>query len=88
LTFEGRPIDAYASDTIASALLAAGIRAFTVTEVEGEERGGFCFVGRCADCLLIVDGQANQRACTVPVRNGMDVRIQRGHGDFERQKAS
>ena len=88
LMFEGQPIDAYTSDTIASALLAAGIRAFTVTEVAGEERGGFCFVGRCADCLVIVDGQPYQRACTTPVRDGVDVRIQRGHGAVEQQKSS
>ncbi|MFT4038017.1 MAG: (2Fe-2S)-binding protein, partial [Thermomicrobiales bacterium] len=88
LTFEGQAIDAYPSDTIASALMAAGVRTFTVTEVAGEQRGGFCFVGRCADCLVIVDGQANQRACTTAVRDGMDVRIQRGHGAVERQARS
>jgi predicted molibdopterin-dependent oxidoreductase YjgC len=87
-TFEGQSIAAFTSDSIASALLAAGIRTFTVTEVAGEERGGFCFVGRCADCLVIVDGQANQRACSTPVREGMNVRIQRGHGAVERQAAS
>jgi predicted molibdopterin-dependent oxidoreductase YjgC len=83
LTFEGRSISAYPFDTIASALMAAGIRTFTVTEVAGDERGGFCFAGRCADCLVIVDGQANQRACTTPVRAGMDVRVQHGHGAVE-----
>lgn len=88
LTFEGQAIGAYASDTIASALLAAGIRTFTVTEVAGEQRGGFCFVGRCADCLVIVDGEANQRACQTAVRDGMDVRIQRGHGAVEPQAQS
>ncbi len=88
LTFEGESIEAYPSDTIASALLAAGIRSFTVTEVAGDRRGGFCFVGRCADCLVIVDGQANQRACVTPVRDGMDVRIQHGHGAVERQVGS
>lgn len=88
LTFEGHAIEAYTSDTIASALLAAGIRTFTVTEVAGDQRGGFCFVGRCADCLVIVDGQANQRACTTFVRDGMDVRIQRGHGAVEREVSS
>jgi predicted molibdopterin-dependent oxidoreductase YjgC len=87
-TFEGRPVDGYTSDTVASALLATGIRAFTVTDVSGEPRGGFCFVGRCADCLVIVDGQANQRACTTPVREGIDVRIQHGHGAVERQARS
>jgi sarcosine oxidase subunit alpha len=88
IAFEGKPIEAYPSDTIASALLAAGIRTFTITEVAGDRRGGFCFVGRCADCLVIVDGLANQRACTTPVRAGMDVRIQHGHGAVERQVGS
>ncbi len=85
LTFEGQSVEAFTSDTIASALLAAGVRTFTVTEVAGEQRGGFCFVGRCADCLVIVDGQANLRACTIPVREGMNVRIQRGHGSAENE---
>lgn len=88
LIFEGKPIQAYPSDTIASALLASGIRVFTVTEVAGEQRGGFCFVGRCADCLVVVDGQANQRACVTPVRAGMDVRIQHGHGAVNGQVES
>ena len=88
LTFEGEPIEAYASDTVASALLATGIRTLTVTEVAGDPRGGFFFVGRCADCLVIVDGQANKRACVTPVRDGMDIRIQRGHGSVERQVGS
>lgn len=80
LTFEGEELPAFAGDTVASALLAAGIRDFTTTEVAGASRGGFCFVGRCADCFVIVDGQANQRACLIPVRDAMDVRIQHGHG--------
>lgn len=83
LTFEGRSIAALSTDTVAAALLAAGVRSFTVTEVAGDDRGGFCFVGRCADCFVIVDGQANQRACKTPVRDGMEVRMQRGHGAVE-----
>lgn len=88
LTFEGAQIEACATDTVASALIAAGVRVFTTTEVGGDERGGFCFVGRCADCLLIIDGRANQRACSTPVRDGMDVRLQRGLGPVERQERS
>ena len=83
LTFEGTELAAFQGDTVASALLAAGVRAFTTTEVAGDQRGGFCFVGRCADCLVIVDGQANHRACLTPVRDGMTVRIQQGHGAVE-----
>lgn len=88
LMFEGNAIPALPGDTIASALLAAGVRVFTTTEIANDPRGGFCFVGRCADCLVIVDGQANQRACITPVRDGMDIRVQRGHGAVERQVSS
>ncbi len=83
LTFEGQKIEAFSTDTVASALIAAGVRWFTETEVAHDRRGGFCFVGRCADCLVIVDGQANQRACVTQVRDGMEVRIQHGHGAVE-----
>lgn len=86
--FEGQSLEAFSSDTIATALLAAGVRTLTVTEVAGDARGGFCFLGRCADCLVIIDGQANHRACITPVRAGMDVRIQHGHGAVERQANS
>ncbi len=86
--FEGEPFEAFSSDTIVTALLAAGVRTLTVTEVSGDSRGGFCFLGRCADCLVIIDGEVNQRACITPVRAGMDVRIQHGQGAVERQDPS
>jgi len=88
LTYEGSPISAYRGDTVASALLAAGVRVFKITEVAGEPRAGFCYSGRCSDCLMIIDGQANRRACVTPVEEGMDVRIQHGLGAAERQVPS
>jgi hypothetical protein len=84
-SFEGAEIAAVSTDTVASALLAAGVRIFTTTDVSGDARGGFCFVGRCADCLVIVDGQANQRACLTAVHDGMDIRVQHGHGAVARE---
>lgn len=84
-SFEGHPLEAVDTDTIATALLGAGVRVFGTTEVSGDQRGGFCFVGRCSDCMVIVDGQANQRACITPVREGMTVRRQHGHGAVERE---
>ncbi len=88
LTFEGNPIPAFAGDTVATALLAAGQRIFKFTEVAGDARGGFCYSGRCSDCMLIIDGQANRRACVTPVRDGMDVRIQHGLGAAEPEAGS
>ena len=88
LTFEGKAVQAFAGDTVASALLAAGERVLKITDVGGNARGCFCIAGRCSDCLVIIDGQANQRACTIPVWEGMDVRIQHGLGSVEREGQS
>jgi predicted molibdopterin-dependent oxidoreductase YjgC len=32
-------------------------------------------MGVCFECLVMVDGQPGQRACLVPVRPGMQVKI-------------
>lgn len=80
-TFEGRSIAAYPGETIGAALTAAGIRTFRYTRRYGRPRGIFCGIGICFDCLLIVNGSANQRACVTPARPGSIVRIQRGTGE-------
>ena len=44
----------------------------------GEPRGIFCGMGVCFDCLVVVDGVTNTRACAAWAREGMDVRRQAG----------
>src|SRR5439155_11232919 len=39
-------------------------------------RGYFCGTGKCANCLVRVDGVPNARACVTPVRDGMKVETQ------------
>ena len=73
LTIDGRPITARAGQSVAAALLEAGIRSWRSTRVRNRPRGLFCGIGVCYDCLLSVDGIANQRACLVPARDGMRV---------------
>ncbi|MEA2583806.1 MAG: hypothetical protein QOF33_1891 [Thermomicrobiales bacterium] len=80
MSFDGRPIEALAGEPIAAALLAAGIRAFRTMPRTGEARGGYCFVGRCADCLAIVNGEPNVMTCLTAVRDGTRVETQRGLG--------
>ena len=80
-TFDGRPIVARTGEPITAALLAAGVRTFRTMPRSGEPRGGYCLVGRCTDCLVVVDGRPNVRACVTPVRDGMRVTTQRGLGD-------
>ncbi len=88
VTFDGQPLAARADEPIAAALLAAGVRVFRTMPGAGEARGGYCMVGRCSDCLMIVDGELNVRACVTPVRDGMRIATQHGLGDWEAAAAT
>ena len=82
LTVDGVTISARPGEPIAAALLANGIRQFRTMPKTGASRGGFCFVGRCSDCQMIVDGMPNVMACTTLVRDGMIVETQQGVGKW------
>lgn len=70
-TFDGQRINAERGDSIASALLVAGVSQFRST-VDGDARGPFCLMGACYECLVNVDGQ-NVQSCMTMVREGMQV---------------
>ena len=76
--FNGEAVPAYEGEPIAAALTAAGHRAFRTTRREQRPRGIFCAIGRCTDCMMIVDGIPNTRTCVTPVRDGMRVETQHG----------
>lgn len=73
LMLDGRPIAAEPGQSVGAALTASGVRAWRTTRGDGRPRGLFCGIGVCFDCLLTVDGVPNQRACLVPVRDGMEL---------------
>lgn len=72
-TFDGEPVTGLAGDTVAVALLAAGIRTLRQGAEGGGSRGMFCAMGVCQECVVVVDG-ANIEACRLPVSDGLDVR--------------
>ena len=76
--FEGQAIEAREGDSLAAALLAAGIDRFRVTPTSGRPRGPYCMMGACFECLVEVDGAPNRQACMVRVTPGMRVRCQDG----------
>ena len=76
--FEDETIFAWPGDTVAAALLAAGVIQFRETPEQGLGRGPFCMMGVCFDCLLVIDGQPNRQACQIIVGAGMKVRRQKG----------
>jgi predicted molibdopterin-dependent oxidoreductase YjgC len=78
LTFEGAELRASAGQSVAAALLAAGVTAFRETAVSGAARAPYCMMGVCFDCLVEIDGVANRQSCLVMAADGM--RIRRQHG--------
>jgi sarcosine oxidase subunit alpha len=75
---DGRVVRTHARDSVAAALLAAGYEHFRTTAVSGAERGPWCLMGACFDCLVTIDGVGNRQACMVRVREGMRIELQRG----------
>jgi predicted molibdopterin-dependent oxidoreductase YjgC len=77
---DGRLVPAAPGQTVAAALIGAGITVFRHTPADAP-RGIFCGMGVCFDCLVMVDGLADQRACITPVRPGMRVQTGSTEGD-------
>jgi D-hydroxyproline dehydrogenase subunit gamma len=77
MAFDGRPVPARDGDSVASALLAAGIQVTRRTAVSGAPRGPWCMMGACFDCVAIVDGRRGVRTCMTPAREGVSVATQR-----------
>ena len=78
LDFEGREVLAARGDSVAAALLAAGVTHFHSAAISGEPRAPFCMIGNCFECLVEIDSVPNCQACRIEVEEGMQIRIQRG----------
>lgn len=78
ITIDGKQITAIDGEPIASALIAADIKTFRKTIKREEPRGYFCGIGRCTDCMMIVNGIRNVRTCITPVKEGMKIETQIG----------
>lgn len=78
--FDGEEIPAEPGQSVGAALIAAGHRSWRTTRHGGAPRGVFCGIGICFDCLLVVNGRPNQRACLIEARDGDEVAPQEGTG--------
>lgn len=77
-TFDGKELTGYEGEPVAAALKAAGVMVHRYTQKEHKPRGIFCAIGRCTDCVMIVDGMPNIRTCVTPLQEGMTVQTQYG----------
>jgi predicted molibdopterin-dependent oxidoreductase YjgC len=84
ISVDGRQVVARAGDTVAAALLAAGVDHFRTAPVGGAPRAPYCMMGVCFECLVTVDGVGNRQACLLPVRDGMRVETRRGKREVGR----
>ena len=81
-TYDGKELQGYEGEPIAAALKAAGVMVHRYTKKEHKPRGIFCAIGRCTDCVMIVNGKPNVRTCITPVEDGMTVEVQDGLGKW------
>lgn len=70
---DGEEFEGFEGDTIASALLANGIRTLRVHEESGNPRGIYCNIGHCFECRVTVDGEKGIRACMTKIKENMKV---------------
>ena len=84
ITVDGVRTLAKTGDSVAAALLAAGVLASRTTPISQASRGPYCLMGVCFDCLVSIDGVGNRQGCLVAVREGMRVETQRGRREAGR----
>ena len=86
-SYDGKEMKGYEGEPIAAALKANGVQVHRYTMKQHKPRGIFCAIGRCTDCVMVVDGEPNVRTCMTPLAEGMDVRTQYGVSDkpFDKQ---
>lgn len=77
-TYDGRTLEGFEGEPVAMALKAVGVEIHRYTAKLREPRGLYCSIGRCTDCVMVVDGLPNVRTCVTPLREGMKVETQHG----------
>lgn len=76
ITFGGEELRGVAGQSIAGVILANERPGFRRTSVHDKPRGVFCGIGVCFDCLVVVDGVEDVRACQRRAKDGDVVSVQ------------
>ena len=71
--FNGAKITGAEGQSVAAALIANGERELRRTRFGEEPRSIFCGIGICFDCVVTINGVANQRACLIEISHDMKV---------------
>lgn len=71
----GRPVDAFAGESLAAALFRVQHVALRNTAKRSQTRGYYCGMGVCHECLVEVHGHGPMRSCQVAVFDGLSVSV-------------
>jgi sarcosine oxidase subunit alpha len=71
LHIDGIPLQVDAGISVAAAV--AYVHSGSRRSCSGQPRAPLCGMGVCFECRVRIDGVAQQRACLVVVRDGMEV---------------
>ena len=82
ITINGRPVQVPEGETVAAAVLVHGLSHTRSTPMSGAPRAPLCLMGVCYECLMVIDGRPNRRACMTRVSEGMRIESQRGTGEL------
>ena len=72
-TYKGQTIQGFEGESIASALMRAGIIGVRTTSRLQDPRGYYCGMGICWECAVDVSDVGAVRSCSFPVRSGLIV---------------
>lgn len=72
LQINQRTVEVAAGSSVAAAIAMTPSALFR-RSTTGQPRTAFCGMGTCFECRVRIDGVGQQRACMVPVREGMQV---------------
>lgn len=78
VTVDGARISVRPGQTVAAVLLELGRTSWRSTRLHGRPRGLFCGIGVCFDCLVVVNGVPDVRACQRVVAADDVITVQRG----------
>ncbi|TDD20913.1 FAD-dependent oxidoreductase [Kribbella turkmenica] len=78
ISVNGELVETVPGQTVAAALIATGRTSWRTTRIAGRPRGVFCGIGACYDCLVVVNGIPDVRACQRTVRPGDAITTQEG----------
>jgi predicted molibdopterin-dependent oxidoreductase YjgC len=82
LHVDGALVTAEAGETVAAMMLRQDEFWTRQSPIGGGRRAPYCMMGVCFECLAEVDGQGSTQTCLTVVRDGMQVRRQRGRPGF------